>query len=161
MRESMACLTPRYSASRTVREYTCQHYIPAAEAFQSRAANRSALGQQIVEWQHALDRNRSALRFGAVNVTSGPERHAFEVEVWLNDLDSGAVRVELYADGVLGQDPVLKEMTLLKRLGERGGCVYGSHVSGDRPTSDYTPRIVPYHAGVPVPLEGRHITWQR
>jgi len=49
MRESMACLTPRYSPSRTIREYTGQHYIPAAEAFQARAANGSALGRQVVE----------------------------------------------------------------------------------------------------------------
>ena len=161
IRESMACLTPRYSASRTVREYTSERYIPAAEAFQARAANHGALGRQIVEWQQALDRNWSGLRFGAVNVTSSPEQHAFEVEVWLNDLDPGAVRVQLYADGASGQDSVLQEMTLLKRLGERGGAVYGAHVSGDRRATDYTARIVPHHAGVAVPLEARQITWQR
>ena len=94
-------------------------------------------------------------------MTSSAERHAFEVEVWLNDLDPGTVRVELYADGVSGQDSVLQEMTLLKRLGERAGGVYGAHVSGDRRATDYTPRIVPHHAGVPVPLEARNITWQR
>jgi starch phosphorylase len=108
-----------------------------------------------------LDHNWSGLRFGAVNVTSSPEQHAFEVEVWLNDLDPGAVRVELYADGVSGQDSVLQEMTLLKRLAERGGAVYGAHVSGDRRATDYTARIVPHHAGVAVPLEARQITWQR
>ena len=161
IRESMACLTPRYSASRTVREYTSERYIPAAEAFQARAANHGALGRQIVEWQHALDRNWSGLRFEAVKVTSSPEQHAFEVEVWLNDLDPGAVRVQLYADGASGQDSVLQEMTLLKRLGERGGAVYGAHVSGDRRATDYTARIVPHHAGVAVPLEARQITWQR
>ena len=31
MRESMARLTPQYCSSRTVREYTEQHYLPAAE----------------------------------------------------------------------------------------------------------------------------------
>ncbi len=33
MRESMARLTPRFSANRTVREYTEQHYLPAATAY--------------------------------------------------------------------------------------------------------------------------------
>jgi starch phosphorylase len=33
MRESMARLTPRFSADRTVREYTEQHYLPAAAAY--------------------------------------------------------------------------------------------------------------------------------
>ena len=32
MRESMAHLTPRFSANRAVREYTEQHYLPAAAA---------------------------------------------------------------------------------------------------------------------------------
>jgi starch phosphorylase len=32
MRESMAQLTPRFSANRTVREYTEQHYLPAARS---------------------------------------------------------------------------------------------------------------------------------
>ena len=35
MRESMARLTPRFSANRTVREYTEQHYLPAAAAYRS------------------------------------------------------------------------------------------------------------------------------
>ncbi len=38
MRESMARLTPYFSADRAVREYTEQHYLPAAEAYRARAA---------------------------------------------------------------------------------------------------------------------------
>jgi starch phosphorylase len=44
MRESMALLTPRFSANRTVREYTEQHYLPAAAAYRERAADQGALG---------------------------------------------------------------------------------------------------------------------
>jgi glycogen phosphorylase len=42
MRESMARLTPRFSANRAVREYTEQHYLPAAAAYRERAANKGA-----------------------------------------------------------------------------------------------------------------------
>ena len=35
MRESLARLTPRFSADRTVREYTEQHYLPSAAAYRS------------------------------------------------------------------------------------------------------------------------------
>ena len=49
MRESMARLTPRFSANRTVREYTEQHYLPAATAYRQRAANKGAIGRQMVE----------------------------------------------------------------------------------------------------------------
>ncbi|MEI6060330.1 MAG: hypothetical protein WCR72_06445 [Bacteroidota bacterium] len=40
MRESMARLTPRFSADRTVREYTGQHYLPAAAAYHERTAGK-------------------------------------------------------------------------------------------------------------------------
>ena len=51
MRESMARLTPRFSANRTVREYTEQHYLPAATAYHLRMANKGAIGRQIVAWR--------------------------------------------------------------------------------------------------------------
>ena len=38
------------------------------------------------------------------------EHHVFEVQVYLNDLDPNAVRVELYADGINGGAPVRQEM---------------------------------------------------
>ena len=46
MRESMARLTPRFSADRAVREYTEQHYLPAAAAYRDRAANKGGIGKQ-------------------------------------------------------------------------------------------------------------------
>jgi hypothetical protein len=33
-------------------------------------------------------------------------------------------------------------------------------VSATRPSSDYTPRIVPYHLNAVVPLEAGQIVWQ-
>ena len=56
MRESMARLTPRFSAHRAVREYTEQHYLPAATGYRERAVNKGTVGRQVVDWQHALDR---------------------------------------------------------------------------------------------------------
>ena len=41
MRESMARLTPQFSANRTVREYTEQHYLPAAAAYRSALPTRA------------------------------------------------------------------------------------------------------------------------
>ena len=65
MRESMAQLTPRFSANRAVREYTEQHYLPAASAYRERAADKGAIGAQIVDWRrHALEQKWAALRFG-------------------------------------------------------------------------------------------------
>ena len=64
MRESMARLTPRFSANRTVREYTEQHYLPAAAAYRARAADKGAIGRQMVDWRHAsgTEMGHAALR---------------------------------------------------------------------------------------------------
>ena len=69
MRESMARLTPRFSANRTVREYTEQHYLPAAAAYRERAADKGAMGKQNGQLANMLwNRNGSKLRFGDVKV---------------------------------------------------------------------------------------------
>ena len=125
MRESMAQLTPRFSADRAVREYIEQHYLPAATAYCDRAANKGAIGGQVVDWQHAVDREWGSLRFGDLRVETNADHHVFEVEIFLNDLDPSAVRVELYADGVNRGVPVLQEMKWARLLpGAPEGCVY-------------------------------------
>ncbi len=54
MRESMARLTPEFSADRAVREYTGRNYLPAAAAYRGRAANKGDAGKQLVDWQRDL-----------------------------------------------------------------------------------------------------------
>jgi starch phosphorylase len=162
MRNSMARLTPRFSADRAVREYTEQHYLPAAAAYLERAAEDGAMGSQIVEWQRGLEAAWSALRFGEVKVKTSGEQHMFEAQVYLNDVDPNATRVELYADGVNGGDPVRQEMQCVRPLaGASGGHVYSAAVSASRPPEDYTVRVIPRHTGVAVPLEVARILWQR
>jgi glycogen phosphorylase len=46
MRESVARLTPRFSAIRTVREYVERYYLPAAATYRFRIANQCAVGEQ-------------------------------------------------------------------------------------------------------------------
>jgi starch phosphorylase len=162
MRESMARLTPRFSANRTVREYTEQHYLPAASAYRARAANKGAVGIQMVQWRHALDRKWAALRFGEVQIATQMEWHTFNVEVYLGDLDPGAVRVELYADGINGGAPVRQPTKLIRQPGGApGACVYSAAVSATRPPGDYTARIIPNRDGVAIPMEDSRILWQR
>jgi starch phosphorylase len=162
MRESMAQLTPRFSTNRSEREYTEQYYHPAATAYRSRAANNSAIGRQIVEWQHSLEQKWTALRFGEVKLESDGDNHVFEVQVYLEDLDPKAVRVELYADGVMGIPPVRQEMKRIRPLaGAFGSYVYSAAVSAARSTADFTARVIPHSDGVAIPLEDARILWQR
>jgi glycogen phosphorylase len=162
MRESMARLTPHFSAARTVREYTEQHYLPAAAAYRERATNKGAVGRQMVDWQHDVDQKWGSLRFGDLRVETNADHHVFEVEIFLNDLSKNAVQVELYADAINGGNPVRQEMKWARLLpGTSYGCVYRATVPAGRPARDYTPRVMPHCDGVAVPLEDSRILWQR
>ncbi len=162
VRESMAQLTPRFSANRTVREYTEQHYLPAAAAYRERAADKGTVGRQVVDWQQALEQRWATLRFGEVKVESDGEQHVFEVQIYLDDLDPKAVQVELYAEDANGDGPVRQEMKRLRRLtGASGGYVYSASVPAARPANDYTARVIPRFPSVRVPLEAARILWQK
>ena len=162
MRKSMASLTPRFSADRAVREYTEQHYLPRAATYRERAADKGAVGRQIVDWRESMEKEWPAMRFGEMKVETNGEQHVFELEVYLSDADPNAARVELYADGVNGGDPVRQEMERVSQLtGASGGYAYRALAPATRPATDYTARLIPHYAGVAVPLEAARILWQR
>ena len=162
MRESMAQLTPRFSTNRAVREYTERHYLPAAAVYRQRVADKGALGRQVVDWQHAVDQKWRALRFGNVRVDTDADHHIFEIEIFLDDLEPSAVRVELCADAINGGDPVRKEMKWARTLSDASRrCIYQTMIATTRPVSDYTARVIPLRSGVAVPLECARILWQR
>jgi starch phosphorylase len=161
MRESMARLTPRFSANRAVREYTEQHYVPAAAAYHLRAADKGAIGAQMVDWRHSLEEKWATLRFGEVKVETRGEQHVFEVQVYLNGLAPRAVRVELYSNGVNGGAPVRQEMVGGQERANASGTIYSARVPSLRPATDYTARMIPRCDGVAIPLENARILWQR
>jgi starch phosphorylase len=162
IRESMARLTPRFAASRTVSEYTEQHYLPAAGAYRVRAADKGAAARKLVDWRDVLAPKWAAVHFGEVKIETRGGQHEFEVQACLNDLDPEAVRVELYADEAMGGAPVRQEMKRVRQLaGASGAYVYSAAVSAARPPADYTARLIPHHDGAAVPLEDAHILWQR
>jgi starch phosphorylase len=162
MRASMAQLTPRFSATRTVREYTEQHYLPAASAFRQRVADNGALGRQAVDWQKAVDHEWGSARFGNIRVDTEADRRVVEVELLLNGMDANSIRVELFADAIDGGEPVRAEMSRERTLLEEPArSVYRATIPTTRPQGDYTARMVPQHLGVEVPLEFGRILWQR
>ncbi|MGC9940412.1 MAG: alpha-glucan family phosphorylase [Verrucomicrobiota bacterium] len=162
MRESMARLTPRFSASRSVCEYTEKHYLPAAIACQSRVANQGTVGRQLAEWQRTLGQKWALLNFGKRKIETRDGQHIIEVQVGLHGLDPKMVRVELYADGIKGSPPIRQEMSCLHPLAdESGGYDYSATVPAARPPGDYTARLIPRCDGVAIPLEDSRILWQR
>ena len=162
MRESMAQLTPRFSTNRAVREYTEQHYLPAASAYLERAADSGKRGVDLVNWRHSLEQKWAALRFGEMKLETDGEQHIFEAQVYLDELDPETVRVELYANGIDGAIAERVEMQRVRQLvGATNGYAYRAEVPIARPATDYTARLIPRHDGAVVPLEDAHILWQR
>ena len=162
MRASMARLTPQFCTNRTVREYTQRYYLPAAINYRARAANNGAAGQEIVMWKQMLETQWAAVRFGETRISTNEAVHTFETQVYLNELKSDMVRVELFANGIDGGTPMRQEMTSVRKLtGSTGAYAYRAQVPATRPAADYTARIIPQFAGAAVPLEAQHIIWQK
>jgi starch phosphorylase len=162
MRESMARLTPVFSAARVVREYTEKHYLPAAAAYCARAAQRGKAAKELLQWRRAIDENWPHIRFGQLHVETRDGQHVFEVQVYLDDVDAESVRVELYADPMGDQQTFRQEMQRGHALvGSQGGYIYSASAPASHPASDYTPRVVPFRADAFVPLEASQILWQR
>jgi starch phosphorylase len=161
MRESMAQLTPRFSADRTVREYTEQRYMPAAKSFLERAADNGKIGKQIAEKLQKLNKKWDSLHFGEVKITTIENQYKFNVQVFLGDLDPDLIQVELFANGANDAKP---EIIKMKRETKTGSLTnmyyYNALASAERPASDYTPRALTEIAGVSGPLESNLITWQ-
>ena len=162
MRESMARLTPSFSADRTVREYTEQHYLPAAQAYLLRSAGAGAGGAKLEAWRLMLDENWETMRFREWRFETVEGRHVFFAHLHLNGVDPSAVRVELYAEGAQDQPPVHQEM-LRTRDVERneGGYLFTGSVPADREATQFTPRVVPIFPGAAIPLENSRILWAR
>lgn len=154
IRESMARLTPRFSAERTVREYTEQHYLPAPAAFRARAADHGASARALLDELATLTARWRGVRFGALTVATDGAEHRLSVEVFLNGIAPADVRVELFADGLLGADATRAPMSA-------DGALYRAAVPAARPAWDYTPRITVAPVRFAVPIEAPFILWQK
>jgi starch phosphorylase len=163
MRESLASLTPQFSSSRAVRDYTQRYYLPAAHEWLRRRGGEG--GRQLVGWRERLDAAWPQLRFLNLTVASTASGLQFDVQLYLGAVAAQDVAVQLYANGIDGAGPQVYDMTLQSpaATGANSGAgsgLYRVAVPANRPAGDYTARVVPRLAGVAVPLEANHILWQ-
>jgi starch phosphorylase len=158
----MAQLTPQFSATRAIREYTEGHYLPAASRYRDRAADIGAVGASLLEWKRDLDRHWSTVHFVKVGINTHDGQHFFHADVAPGTLTPDHLRVELYADSARGESVCFISMNPSGPSPDTpGSYAYSAQVSAARPASDYTARIVPYHPNAVVPLEAGQIVWQR
>ena len=162
MRASMSRLTPQFSANRVVREYTETHYLARTRAYCERAKDAGSAMVDLVRWRRTVEEHWPRLRFGSLSVVSNAGVHLFTAQVYLDELDMEAVRVELFADATNGGTPQIVEMKRGEPLvGASNAHHYAASVPANRPASEFTPRIVPWHPLASIPLECARILWYR
>jgi starch phosphorylase len=161
VRESMARLTPAFSATRCVLEYTAKYYLPLAAAYLRRASDNGKCAENLLHWKRHLADHWSRLRFGSVNIESTGDHHHFDIQVHLDEMDPDAIQVELYADAANGEEPIRQVMVRGEYLVGQSVCRYSASVPATRPAEEFTPRIVPFHPEAFIPLEAPDILWYR
>jgi starch phosphorylase len=159
VRESMARLTPQYSADRTVREYTEKYYVPAASVYQERVKEDGASAARILHWRQAVAEHWHTARFGPATVQTNDAHHHFQLQIHLGDLSPEFVQVELYANALPGGCPERHVMT--RQDGPQGPSLYAARLRDTRPATDYTARLIPYNSEAIIMLEAPQILWQR
>jgi starch phosphorylase len=157
----MAQLTPKFSADRTVREYTENFYLPAAIQFLDRADNKGNKGKQYYDTILSLEQKWDTIHFGEVKVSTNENKHYFEIQVYFNEVNPDNVQVELVVNGLNGDAPVVQVMDRGSNLEDQSNA-FQFHVAvpATRMTSEFTARVIPFIPSVSVPLEISKITWQ-
>ena len=161
VRQSMAHLTPRFSANRTIREYTEKYYLPAAQRYRHRAEENGALAAELVNIWRRIEDHWQGIYFGRFETRDSDNGHVFQTQVYLNDTVTDAVEVELFADALDGLPPERYPMKRGERLIGSDGWVFSAHVVSARPIEHFTPRVYPRHPELAIPLECPTIKWQR
>lgn len=161
IRRSMAQLTSKFSSGRMVSEYFEQAYRPAADAFARRTEGGGAVAKALSAWAERLRRAWSGLHIAEPTVEDDQSGFRLTVPVYLGELLSTDVAVELYAEP-LGEGPA--EVVTLAPVrtisGALNGWIYGGSVAAPRGASDFTVRVRPEH---PLASSGELplMAWQR
>jgi starch phosphorylase len=161
VRQSMARLTPRFSANRAIREYAEKYYLPAAQRYRHRAENNGGLAVELVNLRRRLEDHWQGIYFGKFEIRNSDNGNIFQAQVYLDDLLRDAIEVELFADEVDGLPPEQHPMTRGERLLGSNGWLFTAQVVSARRPEHFTPRIYPRHPELAIPLECREIKWQR
>lgn len=160
VRESMARLTPQFSATRMLHEYIASAYLPAARAYAARSSENASLAVELLEWNDTVATHWHRVRIGQVRRVQDSDRHQISVECWLDDLPAGGTNVELYAESTAGESVIIPMARTEALPGAINGYIFCGELPGDRPLSDFTVRVVPYHPSVFIPIENPCILWE-
>lgn len=159
MRASMAQLTLRFTSNRMLQEYIDQHYLPAAKEFAARIADHASLAKTLNLWTRHLHQHWHEIHIGEQTLSQTPQGWRVDVNIHLGAISPETVAVEAIADakGIL---PARRINLPLARAGIANAYHYSGQLPQDRPTSDFSLRVIPSDAHALVPAENALICWQ-
>ena len=162
VRQSMALLTPRFSANRMLTEYVERLYAPAAATLWVREASGFEKAGSLADWERSLRAHWPAVEIGALEAREQDGRLCVSVAVTLGAIDASSVSVELYADPVGDEPAVRAPMERRESLpGLANGARYQVELRTARPLWHFTARAMPSRDGVSIPSELPLIAWGR
>jgi len=160
IRASMSQLAPEFSTNRMARDYVEKMYVPTADAYQKRREEKKPVANDLHKWQRELNFHWHGIHWGNLKVVEEPNGLAFEVQVYLGDISPTSIQVQLYAEPDTAGDYICQVMNRGVLLsGTENGYVYDTRITTQRASRDFTPRIVPFHPQVRVPMESNLIHW--
>jgi len=160
MRASMTELSPRFHANRMLREYWQDFYTPATAAYLERTADQAHLARELAAWQRTIADCWQHVRFGELHIQTSDRYHEFVAEVYLDQLSADNIRVSLYAEGGPNVSPLDIPMQIdCPLIGAINGYLYKAKAPIERPEWNFTPRIIPHHPKVRIPVENTCILW--
>ena len=160
LRASMTRLTPQFSTNRMLLEYVRQYYLPAAADYARRCADDAAVAGSLWRWERQIRHRWHEVHAGALEVSRQGDGWIFSLPVYLGDLPVDAVAAQLYAEAAAGQPALLVPMQAAGPVpGAINGAMFRAQVDTQRPATDFTARLVPFHPQAKVPLETNRICW--
>ena len=160
MRRSMSELVERFSADRTVREYTERYYLPLATAYRQRCADGSALAIHTSRRITSLRSYWHELAFEQIEWQAEGGTYRIGARLHLGRIEPEQIAVQLFAES-RGNEPATVH-TLKLQHHEGAYASFWTELSTRRPVAEYTARVVPSpELGLAVPLELPLILWQR
>ena len=145
-----------------LRDYVETAYLPLAQLLRKRSQNRFSSAKALRLWSEELTRRWPSLHIGQPTANRDDSQWRVSVPVFLGEVSSEQVRVELFADAKA--DVPAEAIALHKEQtipGAINGHIYAGAVSASRNFEEYTVRVVPYHEDAQLPAELPLIAWQR
>lgn len=160
MRTSMAQLTPRFSTNRMLQDYLEGYYLPAAQQYQQRLANKGALALELHQWEQHLARHWHEIHLGKLVINDSADIWLAEVQVYLGGVAPDTVAIEIIADPDAGHAAECIRLELAYPLAAPANAYhFQGAVPPHRPASDWSLRAIARHPDAQIPAENPLIGW--